>query len=153
MKKIIILIAFLLALAPVFSQGYMVKIKHTGYGEEVTEVHFTIHNVGPVDIDGMELFIDGELYEAIDAYLTPGKGISKVLFLEEGRHTIEVKIDGEAYDSEEVNVVKIEPTTTIQDAPIYEEKKTPIVAILVAVVFVVLGLLWYLTRRKRRLDF
>jgi len=147
MKKIKIILVILLILPLVLAQGPDVKIQHYGYGETPQEAKFTIHSIGDVPISNLIIYVDGEVYKEINAYLTPNKGISVTINLDAGEHTIEVETAEGASDSIELqissNVGKVEPSP--QEKTFVQSNNFKILAALGVVSVVVI---WLLMRKQ-----
>jgi len=146
MKKILIVILLLIPL--VLAQDPQIKLNHFGYGKTPQEVKFTIHCLGEIPISNMTIYVDGEKYKNIYAYLTPKAGIELSVYLEPGEHLIEVNSSEGAYDFEVVTVSSVINKEAQPEEVISFTKSNTfkVVAIFVAISVVVV---WLLMKRPK----
>jgi len=141
-------ILLVILIDPVFAQEAEVIINHIGFGENVREAYFTIHNSGEIFITDISLYVDGKNQRTIEATLPPKQGLQTTIYLDPGEHLIEVRTPEGAYDSLEITISATEEKTTIQpeEKLISLEENKMWIGTITLLVILVIGT-WLLTKK------
>ncbi|PIV69643.1 MAG: hypothetical protein COS07_00075 [Candidatus Aenigmarchaeota archaeon CG01_land_8_20_14_3_00_37_9] len=150
MKKLTAaLVLFLMPL--VIAQEAEIDLNHFGYGKTPQEAKFTIHCTGEAPASNITLYVDGQKYKTINAYLTPTKGIEASITLEPGHHLIEARSLEGAYDSVEIEVSSgtggeyIPPK---QPEDLSFARTNTFKALIVVLALILVVVVWLLTRKQ-----
>ena len=150
MKKLTAaLVLFLMPL--VIAQEAEIDLNHFGYGKPPQEAKFTIHCTGEAPASNITLYVDGQKYKTINAYLTPTKGIEASITLEPGQHLIEARTPEGAYDSVEVTISSgtggeyIPPK---QPEDLSFARTNTFKALIVVLALILVVVVWLLTRKQ-----
>jgi len=137
------LIALALLLLPIAYSYQYIQVAHTGFGKTPNEIILTIHNTGDEELNGLKVFVDGNLYKEIQGLvLTPKNGFELRLYLEPGEHQINVRV-GKVEEMLKINVPQSfeQPQKISSPSPI--NQKAVLIAILAALAIFVAYLLFF----------
>jgi hypothetical protein len=143
------IIIFLMFLSTVLAQNYSIKIEQVGYGATNNDVVFIISNTGESLVRGITVLIDEKKYETISGTLGPKRAFQEKLYLEPGKHFIEVKTLEGAYDSINITTVLEKPKLVEPEKTesFFEKNKVVISSVIFVIVLAVF--VWLLVRRPR----
>lgn len=128
-----------------------INIELVGYGERVNIVYIDIYNIGDTTLRNVELWVDGVKFSTLGT-LSPGSGAEKRIFLDRGKHFLEVKTSEGAYDSLNITIPSLSEMkkTKIEEEKSFFEKYRILALFLVTLVFF-LSLYLLLKKPKRRI--
>ncbi|MBU5690322.1 MAG: hypothetical protein QXM68_04235 [Candidatus Aenigmatarchaeota archaeon] len=107
MKRLILLL-----LIPIVA-AQTIDLKQIGFGQTQKEILFSLTNIGSQPITNPEIYLDGQLYQKLDASIYPGKTLNFIIFTEQGNHRIDVSYNNRNY-SLEFTSIYTEPVQTEQ---------------------------------------
>jgi len=115
MRNTAVLVLLLLLCAGSVVRGKVsIDIEGVSSGSRPTDLYLTIRNIGDEPVKGLYLYVDNELKQRQNLYLSPGRAVKMYLFVNFGRHNITVATPEGAEDSIEIEVSEVlkQSTTT-----------------------------------------
>jgi hypothetical protein len=142
-------IIFLILLSTVLAQNYSIKIEHIGYGATNNYAVFVITNKGESLLTNITILIDGKKYETISGTLGPKRAFQEQLYLDPGKHLIEIKTVEGAYDSINITTIAEKPTFVepVKTQSFFEKNKFVISLVFFAIILTVL--IWLLVKKPK----
>ena len=141
-------ILFIFLVSSLYAQETKISIENFGFGKTPQDARFSIYNTGEVILTNFTIYVDGKEYETLEGLKSPGKGFITSLYLEPGKHVVEVKTPEGAYDSLNITIssAKERTFTIIEEPPPFSGIDIIwIVSIIVIIVIVIV--VWLLIRK------
>ena len=123
-------------------------MENVGFGKTSQDARFNVYNTGEIYLTNVTFYVDGREYKTIYGLSTPGDGFVTTLYLQPGKHLVEVKTPEGAYDSLDITIssAKEKSFEIIEEPPpISEENITWIAAIILIIILVII--VWLFIRK------